>query len=374
MTAVELIFWLAAGAIVYTHVGYALVLWLLSRFLYRPEPAPLEQLPKVSLIIAAHNEEKVIATKVADARGLDYPQDLLEVIVASDGSTDRTVDRAREAGADLVLELPRTGRLATQNAGVAHASGELLAFSDANATWRPDALRRLVAPFAADDVGYACGQVSFSGQGGSNQEGVYWRYELALRRLESGLAGITAGNGAIYAVRRSAYVALGPASSHDLVFPFLLHKRRLRSVYVPEALAEERMVASNEGEFARKRRMMRGIYDEVVGDGMLSPRGYRPLYAMQIFSHRLLRYATPLLHLIALVTNLFLLGEGWIYSATLLAQLGLLAAAALAPVISLRPLRLAQYYVLTTASIALGLVDRIRHGTPGAWEQAEGTR
>ena len=374
MTAVEIIFWLACGAIVYTHIGYPIVLWGLSRFIRTPAPAHAETSPRVSLIIAAHNEEKVIASKVADALALDYPRERLEVIVASDGSTDRTAALARTAGADLVLELPRAGKLATQNAGAAHASGELLAFSDANAGWHPSSLRLLVSPFAAPDVGYACGQVRFIGQGGSNQEGAYWRYEMWVRRLESGLAGITAGNGAIYAVRSSAYVALGPASSHDLVFPFLLHKRGLRSVYVPEALAEEKMVASNEGEFARKRRMMRGIYDEVVGDGMLSPRGYRPLYAFAIFSHRLLRYATPLLHLIALAANVVLLGESWVYTATLIAQLGLLAAAALAPVFSLGPLRLAQYYVLTTASIALGLVDRVRFGQPGAWEQAEGTR
>jgi len=374
VTAVEVIFWAAAAAIVYTHAGYPIVLWLLTRLRRRrtsPAPGPL---PKVSLIIAAHDEETVIAAKIADALALDYPREQLELIVASDGSTDRTVELAREAGADLVLELPRTGKLATQNAAAAHATGDVLAFSDANATWHRDALRKLVAPFADDAIGYACGQVRFLGQGGSNQEGSYWRYELALRAMESELAGITAGNGAIYAVRRSAYVPLGPASSHDLVLPFLLHKQRLRSVYVPDAVAEEKMVASNEGEFARKRRMMRGIYDEVVGDGMLSPRGYRPLFAFEILSHRILRYATPLLHLIVLVANLVLLGEGWIYVATLIAQVGLLAAAALATVISLKPLRLAQYYVLTTASIALGLVDRIRFGTPGAWEQAEGTR
>ncbi len=374
MTVVAVIFWIAAGAIVYTHIGYPLLLWILSRFLYRPEPEDTGELPSVSLIIAAHDEETVIAEKVANALALDYPRELIQVIVASDGSTDRTVELARKAGADLVLELPRTGKLATQNAGAAHASGDVLAFSDANAVWQRDALGKLVVPFAADDIGYACGQVRFLGQGGSNQEGAYWRFELWVRRLESGLAGITAGNGAIYAVRRSAYMALGPASSHDLVFPFLLHKRRLRSVYVPEALAEEKMVASNEGEFARKRRMMRGIYDEVVGDGMLSPRGYRPFYAFEIISHRVLRYATPLLHVIAFAANLLLLGEGSIYMATLIAQVGLLVAAALAPVISLKPLRLAQYYVLTTASIALGLVDRIRFGTPGAWDQAEGTR
>jgi hypothetical protein len=134
------------------------------------------------------------------------------------------------------------------------------------------------------------------------------------------------------------------------------------------------MVATIEGEFARKRRMMRGIYDEVVGDGMLSPRGYGLAYGFEIFSHRILRYASPLLHLVALAANLLLVGEGTVYVVTLALQLGLLAAAALARVLPLRPLRLARYYVLVTASIAAGLWDRIRLGTPGAWERAEGTR
>jgi cellulose synthase/poly-beta-1,6-N-acetylglucosamine synthase-like glycosyltransferase len=380
MTVIAILFWASAGLILWTHLGYPIALWLLTRgreMHLTSSDGTLNasrELPRVSLIVAAHNEEAVIAAKVADALALDYPRELLEVIVASDGSTDATVQRAREAGADQVLELARGGKLLTQNAGAAAATGEILAFSDANATWQPEALQQLVAAFADPNVGYVCGQVRFVDQGGSNQEGAYWRFELAVRKLESDLAGITAGNGAIYAVRTSAYVPLGPASSHDLVFPFLLHKRGLRSTYVPEAIADEKMVVSNEGEFARKRRMMRGVYDEVVGDGMISLRGYRPLYAFEIFSHRVLRYATPFLHLIALVTNIALLGEGWVYAVALAAQVALLLAALLAPVIRLRVLRLAQYYVLTTASIALGLVDRIRFGTPGAWEQAEGTR
>ena len=134
------------------------------------------------------------------------------------------------------------------------------------------------------------------------------------------------------------------------------------------------MVPTLEGEFARKRRMMVGLWDIVVGEGMLSPRGYPPLYAFEIASHRLLRYATPLLHLVALVANVALLGQGWVYVVTLTAQLALLAAALLGRLLPLAPLRIARYYVLTTASIAAGLWDRIRHGAPGAWEKAEGTR
>jgi cellulose synthase/poly-beta-1,6-N-acetylglucosamine synthase-like glycosyltransferase len=385
MTAVAIIFWLAAAAIVYTHVGYTLVLWLLSRVRPMREPqqtsagrtfdaARESELPMVSLIIAAHDEAKVIAAKIDDAQALDFPRERLQVIVASDGSTDDTIAIARAAGADLVLDLPRMGKLLAQNAGAARASGEVLAFSDANAFWRPDALLELIAPLAAADVGYVCGQAAFTAQDGSNQEGVYWRYELTVRQLESDLAGVTAGNGAIYAVKREAYIPLGQSASHDLSFPFMLRKRGWRSVYAPKAIATEKMVATTEGEYARKRRMMRGVFDEVIADGMLNPTGYGALYGFEIFSHRALRYATPLLHAVAFVANVFLLGEGPIYIVTFVAQLALLAAAAVAEVAPSRLTRLARYYVLVTASIATGAWDRMRHGTPGAWDQAEGTR
>ncbi len=316
----------------------------------------------------------MIAAKVANALALDYPRERLELIVASDGSTDATAERARAAGADLVLELPRGGKVAAQNAAAERAAGEILAFSDANSTWAPDALRHLIEPFADPAVGYVCGQVRFLDPGGGNVEGSYWRYEMAVRELESGLAGVTAGNGAIYAVRRDAYIPLPPAGSHDLSFPFLLAKRGTRSLYAPWARAEEKMVPTLEGELARKRRMMVGIWDIVVREGMLRPGGYPALYAFEIASHRLLRYATPFLHLVALGTNLVLLGKGWVYAATLAVQFALLAAALLSRVLPLAPLRIARYYVSTTASIALGLWDRLRHGAPGSWEKAEGTR
>ena len=375
MAVVEVVFWVAVGLLVYTHVGYPLVLALIARLKRRRPSAPaLAELPSVSLIVAAHDEERVIADKVRNALELDYPRELLEVIVASDGSTDRTAELARAAGADVVLELERAGKVPAQNSAAAAARGDLLAFSDANAQWRADSLRLLVGEFSDPDVGYACGQARLIDQGGTNQEGIYWRAELAVRGLESALAGVTAGNGAIYAVRSEAYLPLGPASSHDLSFPFMLTKRGWRAVYAPDAIAEEKEVETVEGEFARKRRMMRGVYDEVVTDGMLAPRGYRPLYAFEIASHRVLRYASPLLHLIALVANAVLLGTSALYVVTFALQLALLAAAALAGPFPARPLLLARYYVLVTASIAAGLWDRIRLGTPGAWEKAEGTR
>ena len=371
------VFWLCAGLIVYTHLGYPLVLRALVATRRRPtlSPGTWDEPPRVSLIVAAFDEQEVIAAKVANALALDYPRERLELIVASDGSADATAERARAAGADLVLELPRGGKVTAQNAAAARASGEILAFSDANSVWASDALRHLVEPFADPAVGYACGQVRFLDPAGGNLEGSYWRYEMAVREMESGLAGVTAGNGAIYAVRRGDYIPLPPAGSHDLSLPFLLAKRGRRSLYVPWAGAEEKMVPTLEGELARKRRMMVGLWDIVVGEGMLRPGGYSPLYAFELASHRLLRYATPLLHLLALGANVALLGQGWVYAVTLAAQAALLAAALLSRALPLAPLRFARYYVSTTASIALGLWDRLRGGAPvGAWDKAEGTR
>ena len=370
------IFWVSAALIVYAHLGYPLVLRLLVALRRsRKPPAEPAELPRVSLIVAAYDEEEVIEAKVANALALDYPRELLELIVASDGSYDATPERARAAGADLVLELPRGGKLAAQNAAAEQAAGEILAFSDANSAWQVDALRQLIAPFADSLVAYACGQVRFLDADGDNLEGAYWRYEMAVREMESSLGGITAGNGAIYAVRADDYLPLDPSGSHDLSFPFALAKRGKRSLYVPAARAEEKMVPTLEGEFARKRRMMVGLWDIVVGERMISPRGYSTLYAFELFSHRLLRYATPFLHVLVFFANLVLLGSGWFYYLTLLAQLAILGIALLSRRLpDDLPVRLCRYYVLTQASILLGLWDRLRHGPGGRWEKAAGTR
>ncbi|HEY7961840.1 MAG TPA: glycosyltransferase [Solirubrobacteraceae bacterium] len=434
-TALEIVFWLSAGLLVWTQLGYGLALVVLAR-LWRgraqaapilppaagtngaappaearraaapPLPAnPPDSLPPVSLIVAAHNEQSVIAAKVANALALDYPRARLEVIVACDGCTDATAARARAAGADVVLELPRGGKIRAQDAAVAAArqESEIVAFADANALWEPGALRELVGAFADARVGYACGQVRFYQAAESpraedaeppgsqalararatNQEGVYWRYEMALRARESQLASITAGNGAIYATRRASYLVVDPVMGHDLSFPFNMVKRGWRAVYVPGARASEKMVPSIEGEFARKRRMMSHAWPIVLRGGLLSPRGYGVGYALMILSHRALRYATPFLHAVAFAANLALLvayprgtagGVSEVYFVTLTLQVLLFALAGIGGVVKLRPLLVARYYVLTTLALALGLWDWLRHGTDAAWEAAEGTR
>jgi len=260
-----------------------------------------------------------------------------------------------------------------QDAAVAATAGELIAFSDANARWEPGALRALLAPFADPAVGYVCGRVRFVNEAGTNQEGAYWRFEMWQRENESALASVTAGNGAIYAVRRSAYLHVDAVMGHDLSFPFNIVKRGLRAVYAPAAEATEKMVPSIEGEGARKRRMMSHAWPIVLRGGLVDPRGYPPLYALMVLSHRVLRYATPLLHLLAALATLVLVARGRARAAAL-AQASLMAAAAAGGRVRSRPLLLARYYVLTTASLAAGLYDHLRHGTDAGWEAPEGTR
>jgi len=372
-------FWSSVAALAWTQAGYGAFLAVLRRLRGGHAPVPAtDATPTVSLIVAAYAEEHVIAGKVANALALDWPRDRLQVVVAVDGGAepgaDATAARARAAGADLVLELPRSGKVRAQDAAVAASSGELLAFTDANAAWAPDALRALAGAFADPAVGYACGQVTFVNEHGTNQEGVYWRYEMWLRENESALASITAGNGAIYAVRREAYLHVGAVMGHDLSFPYNIVKRGRRAVYVPEARATEKMVPTIEGEGARKRRMMSHAWAIVLRGGLLDPRGYSPLYALMLLSHRVLRYGSPVLHLAAAAATLALLRAGPVYRAAALAQAGLLAAAAAGGRVRLRPLLLARYYVATTAALGAGLHDHLRHGTPAVWEAAEGTR
>jgi len=385
MTVVEIVFWLTLSALVYCQVGYGVLLWLLARSRGRrtvasefrgvePTRDGSDATPLVSVIIAAYAEQDVIAARVANLRALDYPAAKLEVIVACDASPDATAARAREAGADLVLELPRGGKIRAQDAAVSRARGEIVAFSDANALWEPQALSRLVATFEDPRVGYVCGDVRFVNQRGTNQEGLYWRYEMFLRSLESRLRSVTGGNGAIYATRREAYIIVDPIMGHDLSFPFNMVKRGWLAIYQPSARASEKMVPSIEGEFARKRRMMSHMWPIVLRGGMLSPRGYDPLYALMIVSHRVLRYATPFLHLVLLGTSVALIVHGWFYAVALVLQVLVLLGALFAGAFPIRPLLVARYYVLSTASLAAGLWDWLRRGTPAGWEPAQGTR
>jgi cellulose synthase/poly-beta-1,6-N-acetylglucosamine synthase-like glycosyltransferase len=361
--ALEAIFWAVVAALVWTHALYPLA----ARGLARVRPRPVlrgDALPTVSVIVAAYNEESVIERRIENLHELDYPADRLQIVVTSDASSDRTEELAETAGA-RVIRNPRGGKVAAQDAAVRETSSDIVVFSDANCTWQPDALRKLVRNFADPDVAYVCGRLNITSDDGRNKEGLYWRYELALRADESRLGSVTGGNGSIYAVRRSDYVEVDPRFGHDLSLPYVMVQRGKRAVYEPEAHAFEKATPTNEDEYRRKVRMFEHCWAIVVEGKML--RRLRPLYLVEILSHRHLRYASGVLHLVALVLNVALLGRGALYGVTLGLQLGLLLAA-------LVGVGLARYYVLVTWATVVALWNYLRRGVPATWEVAEGTR
>jgi cellulose synthase/poly-beta-1,6-N-acetylglucosamine synthase-like glycosyltransferase len=364
MTIVKALFWASAGALVWTHAAYPLAARALARVRPRPVLADEEALPTVAVIVAAHDEEPVIERRVANLRALDYPFDRLELVVTSDASTDRTEELAEAAGA-RVIRNPRGGKVAAQDSAVRQTESEVVAFSDANCTWAPDALRKLVRSFADPEVAYVCGRLNLESAKGGNKEGLYWRFELALRADESCIDSVTGGNGSIYAVRREDYVEVDPRFGHDLSFPYLMVQRGRRAIYEPKADAFEKATPTNEDEYRRKVRMFEHCWAIVLEGKML--RRLRPLYLVEVLSHRHLRYASGVLHLLLLGLNIPLVALGAIYGVTLGLQLGLLLAA-------LVGVGIARYYVLVTWATVVGLWNYARRGVPTTWEAAEGTR
>jgi cellulose synthase/poly-beta-1,6-N-acetylglucosamine synthase-like glycosyltransferase len=364
MHVLAILFWIGAGLLVWTHAAYPLAARLLAAVRTRRVSADDGYVPPVCVIVAAHNEESVIERRLANLRELDYPVDRLELVVSSDASTDRTEELAAAAGA-RVVENARAGKVAAQNNAVRSTDAEVVAFSDANCTWAPDALRKLVRNFADPNVAYVCGRLNITNEDGRNKEGVYWRYELALRADESRLDSVTGGNGSIYAVRRSDYVEVDARFGHDLSLPYLMVQRGRRAVYEPAANAFEKATPTNEDEYRRKVRMFEHCWAIVAEGRML--RGLRPLYLVEIVSHRHLRYASGVLHLLLLGLNVALLGHGTVYAVLLGLQLGVLLAA-------LVGVGLPRYYVLVTWATVVALWNYARHGVPATWELAEGSR
>jgi glycosyltransferase involved in cell wall biosynthesis len=364
VTAAKVLLWGSLGGLAWTHAGYPLAARALARLRTRPVRQDESSLPTVAVIIPAYNEETVIVRRLANLRELDYPSDRLELVVTSDASTDRTEEFASTAGARVVRN-PRGGKVAAQDHAVRETNADIVGFSDANSTWAPDALRRLVRNFADSDVAYVCGRHEYVDGDGANKEGIYWRFELALRAAESRLDSVTGGNGSIYAVRRADYVEVDPRFGHDLSFPYLMVQRGRRAVYDPEAVSYEKATPTTGDEYHRKVRMFEHCWAIVVEGRVL--RGLRPLYLVEVLSHRHLRYSSGLLHLVLLGSSVALVGEGPAYQVALGLQLGLLGAAAAG-------VGIARYYVLVTWATVQSLVNYLREGVPATWEAAEGTR
>jgi len=367
--SLKILFWGSVGALAWTHLGYPVAAEIAARVRPRPVRRDEEAEPSVTVIVAAYNEEAVIERRLENLLALDYPPEKLDVVVASDASSDRTNElvlavAAREPRVRL-LDCPRGGKVAAQNLAVRETTTDVVGFSDANAIWAPDALRRLVANLADPEVAYVCGQLRLEAVAGGNQEGLYWQFEMKLREAESRLGSVTGGNGSIYALKRADYVEVDPRWGHDLSFPYRMVQEGRRAVYEPAAHAFEKPTPSNETEYRRKVRMFEHCWEITLRGSMLNR--LPPGYLVEIISHRLLRYGSGLLHLALLASSVALLADGWAYGLVLAGQIALIGAAAAG-------VPIARYYALVTSATVVALWNYLREGVPATWDAAEGTR
>ena len=292
----EWILWVSVSMVVVVTVGYPAFLALTGPLVRRRRQVDDAE-PRVSLIIAAHNEEACLRRRLENALSLDYPRERLEIIVASDGSTDRTAAIAASfSDRGVVLrQFPRIGKTGVQNQAVRTAGGDILVFSDANASYRPDAVRKLGRNFADPSVACVSGQLVYTvaDQSAGDCERSYWHYEKFMKLRESELSSLIGANGSIYAVRKSDYVEIDTDLISDLVEPLALVKRGRRVVYEPEAVSVEEAAPAYSSEFRRKVRILtRSIKGLVHMRALLNPFRYG-VFSFQLLMHKVLRYFVP---------------------------------------------------------------------------------
>lgn len=321
----EMIFWSAIASISYIYLGYPVLLALLTSIRSNRTRQYGNHLPKVTLIVAAHNEEKVIAKKLQNILDLNYPKDKLNAIIISDGSTDRTTEIVGEHegnGIRLIAQSRRHGKTACQNIGAAMADGEILVFSDANAIYRRDTIAKLVRHFNDDCVGCVCGELRYKNDAASSAgdgEELYWRYERFLKDRESRLSSLIGVNGSVYAIRKDCYVPLDDGLISDLVEPLLIYMKGFKIVYEKEAISEEDANNHMDDELKRKVRIItRGIRGLLYTKSLLNPLKWG-IFSIQIISHKLLRWLVPYLLLAILITN-FLLIDRRVFQLSLMIQ------------------------------------------------------
>jgi cellulose synthase/poly-beta-1,6-N-acetylglucosamine synthase-like glycosyltransferase len=370
MIAVEIVFWIAVLAVLYPYLGYPLILKALA--IIRPQrPTPASgELPSVSMIIPVYNESARIARKVANTSALRYPPGRLQVLFVSDGSTDATVELIRAARPEVtVIELSgRGGKAAALNAGLARSTNDILVFSDASIQLRPEALERLVGPFADPAVGCVSGEDQIAEAGG---EGLYGRYELALRRLESAVHSIVGASGSFYAQRRVLCEPFVEGLAPDFLSVLRTVQQGYRAVSEPGAVGSMTSVRDPRHEFERKvRTLLRGLTTLFAYAHLLNPfrSGW---FAFLLFSHKVMRWTAPVFLLVALLSTLFLAGSPF-YLAVFLMQVGFYAAAVaalgrLGGIDRSLPGKVALYFSASNVAVLLAWVQYARGVRQELW-------
>lgn len=379
--AAAVVFWLSLGVVVYVYALYPPLVWLLSRLAGRAAPPPElpdEALPGVSLLIAAYNEEAVIAARLESALAMDYPADRLEIVVGSDGSSDRTaelVGQYAERGVRLLDYRQRRGKATVLNDSVGQCRGEVVIFSDANTDIAADAPRRLVRWLADRRVAAVCGKLELTDpHTGRNVDSVYWRYETFLKTCEGRLGALLGANGAIYALRRAEFEPIpGDTIIDDFVIPLLVKLRTGgRIAYEPGAVAFEETPETIQSEFVRRARIGAGGFQTIARLWrLLSPRhGWT---AFSFLSHKVLRWLCPFFLVAALVSNLALAGmplyRGLLALHVAFYVVSLIGAYVPGRGLAVRLVRLTTMFTSMNAALLLGFWRWISRRQRGVWQR-----
>ena len=319
------LFWLLSALVVYVYVGYPLLLYVIARSRSEKIPAEPVDLPSVSLLISAYNEEACIAEKLRNSLSLNYPPGKLEIIVISDASSDATdaiVGEFDDEGVRLLRMQDRSGKTLGLNAAVEQASGDIVVFSDANAIYDSDAINALARRFVDPGIGAVIGEQKYvdgDSESGKN-ESLYWRYETAIKELESAWGSVVGGDGAIYAVRSDLYEPMAADALSDFINPLQVVRAGHRCVYDRSAVAFEETAEEFGKEFRRKVRIVNRAWRAVMSmPEMLNPFRFGA-FSIKLWSHKVLRWLVPFFLLALLPLNIALLDEGQLYALALAVQ------------------------------------------------------
>lgn len=386
----KILFWLSLILILHTFIFYPLSLYLINKLIKKTIlNISVDYKPEVTFIIAAHNEEKIIRKKLENTISLNYDFTKLEIIVASDNSDDRTNQIVKDFIADhqgedipdlkLYIVKERKGKTNAQNEAVREAKGEIIAFSDANTIWEKNSLKKLIAGFRDKSIGYICGQLQYVNDYDNitaESESTYWNYDLKMREWESNIASVTAGNGAIYAIRKLDYKDLKPIRCHDGTMPTVMVLKNKKAKYQKKAVAYEKAGENIGDEFKRKVRMFRGlpwnIFERISKYNPFKTGWFSYFY----FSHRSLRYSLYLLHILLLISNLFSWNNHFIYQIALLGQLSfyLLSLIGVVTNIKFKIFYLPYFYTMTITAQFIAVIKSFFGKNKAVWEKAETTR
>ncbi len=373
-------FWLALALLLYVYAGFALLVVIVGTLRNRKvRKAPIT--PKVSLLIAAYNEEDSIAARLKNILELDYPANALEIIVASDGADDATesiVGSYASRGVRL-LSLPRRGKIHALNAAARQATGDILVFSDANSMYEKQALRELAANFADPEVGGVGGNTIYTedphGDSCSSGENLYWNYDKWLKQMENRSGSIVSAHGAIYAIRRELFQPLtDSAVTDDFAISTLVIEQGYRLVFENAARAFEVAIPAAEREFGRKVRMMtRGLRGVMLRKKLLNPFRHG-FYSLVLFTHKLLRRLVSLMLLVLLMSSLFLAPQSSIYLAFAVGQTVFYVLAGLGYLLRLHPmgrlrvLYIPFYYCLSNIAAIIAVINMVRGQQIKQWQ------